>query len=62
MTIRNMTMNPIPAEDVERCDLLNGAAHRPPDGVPLDMGAVQFCNAGPVPFQACRHGTLYVYS
>src|SRR5215469_1884697 len=38
MTIRNMTMNPIQAEDVERCDLLNGAAHRPPAGVPLDMG------------------------
>jgi hypothetical protein len=31
-------MNSIPAESVERCDLLNGAAHRRLAGIPLDMG------------------------
>src|SRR5215475_707814 len=38
MKIRNMTMNPISAEELEQCDLLNGAAHRPLAGDPLDIG------------------------
>ena len=39
-------MNPISAEKMKRCDLLKGAAHRLPAGVPLDMGK-QYNSATP---------------
>jgi hypothetical protein len=39
-------MNQISAENVEQCDLLDGAARGLPAGVPLDMGG-QYNSATP---------------